>query len=444
MPTPIEILQELIRFDTTNPPGNERPCIDYIAGLFRDAGLESLPIARDPDRPNLIARLPGRGDAPPLLLYGHVDVVPAGGRAWTHLPFEGRIADGFVWGRGSLDMKGGLAMMISALLGAGEAGVVPAGDLLFAALADEEAGGGAGARFLVEAHPELFHGVRYAIGEFGGFPLHIGDRTFYLIQVGEKRPLFVRACVRGPAGHGALPARGGTMARLARVLDRLDRHRFPIRIHPVVRRMVESIADELPGIQGRFFRRILDPRRSERVLDRLGETGRSLEPLLRDTVNATIVRGGRAPNVVPSEINIGLDARLLPDMPDDEFLDQLQSVVGDGVALSVPVREVLAPTADLGLFDALAGLLREARADAIPVPYLLPGSSDGRLFARLGIQTYGFTPMTLPPSFRFFETIHATDERIPVDAVEFGSRVIGQLIRTYDRTSIRSAEENSG
>jgi len=444
MPTPIEILQRLIRFDTTNPPGNEGPCIEYIDGLLRDAGVESLRLGQDPARPNLIARLRGRGDAPPLLLYGHVDVVPADRRAWTYPPFEGRIADGFVWGRGALDMKGGLAMMLSAVLRVAEAGSVPAGDIVFAAVSDEEAGGQAGARFLVDAHPEPFDGVRHAIGEFGGFPLRIGDCTFFLIQVGEKRPCFVRARIEGPGGHGALPARGGTMARLARLLDRVDRHRFPIRIHPVVRQMVESIAEALPAAQGRFFRRILDPRRSDRVLDRLGEIGRSLEPLLRDTVNATIVRGGRAPNVVPSEIDVGLDARLLPDSPLPEFIEALQSILGDDVDLSIPFRDESEASSDLSLFDTLADLLRAAAPGAVPIPYLLPGSSDGRYFARLGIQTYGFTPMTLPLEFRFFETIHAVDERIPVEALEFGTEILHRLIQTYDPPPIPPSAGKNG
>ena len=179
------ILQELIRFDTTNPPGNERPCIEYLDSLLRDAGIETSIVAKDPQRPNLIARLPGTGEAPGLLLFGHVDVVTTAHQQWSVPPFEGRIQDGCIWGRGALDMKAGVAMMTAALLQAKSSNLQPSGDILFAAVSDEEAGGRMGARYLVDEHPSLFEGVRYAIGEFGGFPLYVDEKPLYLIQVGE-------------------------------------------------------------------------------------------------------------------------------------------------------------------------------------------------------------------------------------------------------------------
>ncbi len=441
---PAEILRQLIQFDTTNPPGNEASCVDYIAGLLDAAGLETTRRGVSPDRPNLVARLRGTNDAPPLLLYGHADVVTTAHQVWTHPPFEGRIVDGYVWGRGALDMKGGLAMMIAAVLRAATDGVVPAGDVLLAVLADEEAGGSFGARHLVEEHAELFADVRYAIGEFGGFPLRIAGRTYYLIQVGEKHPCWLEARVSGPAGHGARPMRDGAMAELGRLLVRLNHLRLPVHVTPIVREMIESMAGAASPAVSFVLRRLLNPRWTDRVLARFGEAGRNLEPLFRNTVNATLVHGGDKPNVIPSEIVLGLDARLLPGFTLDDLLAELQPTLGGELDVDVRLYDPGPSEPDVGLLGLLGELLRQADPDAVPIPYLLPGSSDARFFSRLGIQTYGFTPMNLPAEFNFFETIHAADERIPVSAAEFGADVLFRLIGRYGNGPTDTVREGKG
>ena len=203
---PAELLQRLIQFDTTNPPGNETECIAYIDTLLKNSGLATTRLVKDPERPNLITRLKGQGSAPPLLMYGHVDVVTTTGQEWTHPPFEGKLVDGFIWGRGALDMKSGLAMMLSAVMRARMESLVPAGDIVLAILCDEEAGSEYGAKYLVENHSDHFSKIRYALGEFGGFTNHIGTKRFYPIQIAEKQICWIKATVRGPGGHGA--ARG--------------------------------------------------------------------------------------------------------------------------------------------------------------------------------------------------------------------------------------------
>jgi len=428
---PVELLQELIRFDTTNPPGNEAPCIEYLEGLLRSGGLCTTRIEREPGRPNLVARLPGAGRSPALLFCGHVDVVPTDPKAWTHPPFAGVIADGYVWGRGALDMKGGVAMMVSAALRAANAGAVPDGDLVLALVADEESGGVCGARFLVEERPDLLDGVRYAIGEFGGFPLRIQGRAFAMIQVAEKAPLPVDVVIRGPAGHGARPLRGGAMAKLGRILQRFESHRLPVHVTSITRRMVETMADDLPGPSRVALRQVLRPALTDRVLACLGETGRTFEPLFRNTANPTIVRGGDRLNVIPGEIHLGLDARLLPGFGSEDLLSELHPILrSDGEArITADVAPAVEP--DLGLLDLLGRLLAERIPNAVPVPYLLPGSTDGRHLARLGIQSYGFTPLDLPPGVSFFSSIHAADERVPTHAIEFGTDVLFDLIRRY-------------
>jgi acetylornithine deacetylase/succinyl-diaminopimelate desuccinylase-like protein len=425
-----ELLQELIRFDTTNPPGNEAACIAFVRGLLEEEGCETQTYEQEPGRPNLVSRLAG-GDAPPLLLQGHVDVVTTAGQEWTHPPFEGRLENGEIWGRGALDMKAGVAMLVHAFLRAKRESATLPGDLVLIVLSDEENGGDLGARFLVEEHPELFEGMRYALGEFGGFTLHAGGRRFYPIQVAEKQICWLKATVRGPGGHGAMVHRGGTVARLARLLSDLDRKRLPVHVTPVVRQTVEAIAAELPRAQAAVMRSLLKPRLTDGALRLLGAQAALFEPMLRNTVNATIVRGGAKINVVPSEIELELDGRALPGFTPDDLIAELHGIVGDDIEIEL-VRHDPGPSApDLGLFETLAGVIRELDPEGIPLPLLQIGVTDGRFFSQAGVQTYGFLPMRLPEGFAFTKLIHAADERIPVDALEFGAEAVWRSVQRF-------------
>jgi acetylornithine deacetylase/succinyl-diaminopimelate desuccinylase-like protein len=428
--TVTELLQELIRFDTTNPPGNEAACIDFVRRQLEEAGCETQTYEQEPGRPNLVSRLPG-GDAPPLLLQGHVDVVTTAGQDWAHPPFEGRVEDGYVWGRGALDMKGGVAMLVNAFLRAKRENVELPGDLVLVVLSDEESGGDLGARFLVEEHPELFEGMRYALGEFGGFTLHVGGRRFYPIQVAEKQICWLKATVRGPGGHGAMIHRGGTVARLGRLLSDLDRKRMPVHVTPVVREMIESMAAVLPRRHAAILRSLLNPRLTDTALRLLGARAAQLEPMLRNTVNATIVRGGAKINVVPSEIELELDGRALPGFSPEQLIAELHDLVGHDVEVELVRHDPGPAEPDLGLFETLAGVIRELDPEGIPVPLLQLGVTDGRFFSRAGIQTYGFLPMRLPEEFAFTKLIHAADERIPVDALEFGAEAVWRAVQRF-------------
>jgi acetylornithine deacetylase/succinyl-diaminopimelate desuccinylase-like protein len=430
---PAELLQELIRFDTTNPPGNEGECISYINYLLTEVGFETSVLARDPMRPNLIVRLEGQGNAPGLLLQGHVDVVTTEHQHWQHPPFAGEAADGYIWGRGTLDMKGGVAMMLAALMHAKAEGLSLAGDVVFAVVSDEEAGGVDGARYLVEDHANLFSGVRYALGEFGGFSMHIGGRKFYPIMVGEKQACLVRVTVRGPGGHGSLPLHGGAMAKLGRMLLQLDQRRLPVHVPVVTRMMIEAIAANLPAPVGSVLHQLLDPRQTDSVLDTLGPQGAFFDPILHNTVNATIVHGGEKSNVIPSKIVVEMDGRMLPGYGSADLKSELHQIVGDDVEIETQAAEPAPAEPDMGLFDTLCEILRESDADGIPVPFLLPAVTDARFFTQLGIQTYGFLPMTLPEGFDFSQTIHAADERIPIAAMEFGTNAIYEVLRRFGR-----------
>ena len=429
---PAELLQKLLQFDTTNPPGNEAACIAFIRGLLTEAGIESTVLERTPNRPNLIARLTGQGKASPVLLYGHVDVVTTESQLWRHPPFEGKLVDGFVWGRGALDMKGGVAMMLAAFLRAKAEGVKLPGDVVLAIVSDEEAGGDEGARFLVEEHPELFRGIRYAIGEFGGFSLYIGKKRFYPIMVAEKQICWIKATVRGQGGHGSMPVHGGAMAKLSRFLGKLDENPLPIHITPPARLMFESMASAMGGINGAVIRQLTNPSLTNGVLKILGGRGRIFNPLVRNTVSPTILHGSNKVNVIPGEVSVELDGRLLPGFEPRDMIRELKQIVGNEVELEV-IRHDPGPSApDMRLFDMFARILREADPNGLPIPLLLSGVTDGRFFSRLGIQTYGFLPMNLPPDFNFTATIHAADERIPAAAVEFGANAIYKAIQRFN------------
>jgi acetylornithine deacetylase/succinyl-diaminopimelate desuccinylase-like protein len=429
--TVVELLQELIRFDTTNPPGNEADCIAFVQRLLEEAGCETRTYEKEPGRANLVSRIPG-GDAPPLLLYGHVDVVTTAGQAWTHPPFEGRLEDDWVWGRGALDMKGGVAMLVHTFLRAKREGVELPGDLVLIVLADEENGGDLGARFVVEQHPELLEGMRFALGEFGGFSLTLGGKRFYPIQVAEKQICWLKATIRGPGGHGALVHRGGTVARLGKLLRDLDRKRLPVHVTPVVREFVERIAAELPRKDATVLRSLLRPPLTDAALRLMGERAATIEPMLRNTVNATIVRGGNKINVVPSEIVVELDGRARPGFTPEDVIGELQVVVGDDVELELVRHDPGPSTPDLGLFETLAQVLRELDPEGIPIPLLQVGVTDGRFFAQAGIQTYGYLPMRLPADFPFTKFIHAADERLPVDALEFGAEALWRAVQRFE------------
>lgn len=428
---PAELLQNLIRFDTTNPPGNERPCIEYLNSLLKDAGVETTLLAKTPERPNLIARLKGEGKAPPMLLYGHVDVVTTEGQQWTHPPFEGRIVDGYIWGRGALDMKSGVAMLLAAFLKAKTEKATLPGDVIFCAVADEEAGGDYGSRFLVNEHADLFKDVKYAFGEFGGFNMSMGGKRMVPIMVAEKQCCWMKVTFHGRGGHGSMPVHHQAMAKLARTLSLLDQKQLPYHLTPAVRLMLTSIADALGGVTGLAVRALTSPLLAEAIIGSLGERGSIFAPLLHNTISPTILKASDKVNVIPSEVSIGLDGRLLPGFTPKDMKNEMHALLGTDFDLEVLEYDPGPSTPNMGLFDTLGAVIKEFDPQGIAVPYVMSGVTDARFFTKLGIQTYGFTPLQLPDDFSFIGTIHAADERVPVVALDFGVQAIFQAIQRF-------------
>jgi acetylornithine deacetylase/succinyl-diaminopimelate desuccinylase-like protein len=358
-PHVVEIASRLIRFDTSNPPGNEAQCVQYIRQLVDAAGLETTVVWRDPDRPNLIARLRGRGEQAPLLVHGHVDVVPAGAEGWERDPFGGQVVDGELWGRGAVDMKGGLAMMIGALLRLSASGLRPPGDVVFAALSDEEGGSEYGARYMVERHPELFAGIRYAIGEFGGIARPAGGRNLYLVPLAEKQWCTLRARFRGPGGHGALPSRGGAMARAARAIASLDGVRLPHHLCGISATMIDAYAGALPAGRADRLLALKDPLQADRVLDEAAGAYALFDAAVHNTITPTVLRGGTRVDAVPEMVELELDGRVLPGQRPETLIAELRGVCGED--LEVDLTHVDRPPAehvDTGLLGAIEDALR--------------------------------------------------------------------------------------
>jgi acetylornithine deacetylase/succinyl-diaminopimelate desuccinylase-like protein len=425
----VRFASELIAIDTTNladsgGPGTERPAAEYVAGKLTEAGYEVTYVESGArGRGNVIARLPGadpgRGA---LLVHGHLDVVPADPAEWSVHPFSGEVRDGYVWGRGAVDMKGTLAMTLAVARQFKRDGVIPPRDLIFAYVADEEAGGLNGAGWLVDHHPELFEGATEAISEVGGFSVTVGDQArAYLVETAEKGSLWLRLLARGTPGHGALLHDDSAVAKLAAAITRLHRHRFPLILTDPVRELLEGLA-EMTGIP-------FDPDDPETAVARLGHLSRLIGATLRDTANVTILEAGIKTNVVPSTARATVDVRTLPGR-EKAFLAELTEVLGPDVEYLWDTLPAVQTTFDGKLVDAMAAAIGAEDPGARLLPYMLAAGTDAKSFQRLGIRHFGFSPLRLPPELDFTSLFHGVDERVPVDGLTFGTRVLDRLLRT--------------
>lgn len=427
---PVFLLQQLIRFDTTNPPGNEKECIEYIEYVLNAADIETKIYTEDEQRPNLVAKIPGKGTSAPILLYGHADVVPTEGQDWHYPPFEGKVVGDCIWGRGTLDMKGELAMMISSMLKLKAEGIIPTGDIIFAVVSDEEAGG-LGAKYLVEKHSDIFKGVKYAIGEFGGFTMYAGNTKFYPIMVAEKHLCSVQVVFKGIGGHGSIPVKNGAAAKAGKFMSIINKKKLPVHITPVVEAMINKMGENLHPVKGFLLKLLLNKNLTNLIIKLMGESGAVFDAVFHNTINATLISGGTKINVVPEEVTVTLDGRLLPGVAPEEFLEEIKNLAGQDAEVSIINYEKGPTEIDMGLFDTLAGIITEKEPSGIPTQLLITGVTDARHFSKLGIQTYGFTPMLLPKDFNFTQLIHGSDERIPVVALQFGTEAIYTLLNKF-------------
>ncbi|MFD4787325.1 M20/M25/M40 family metallo-hydrolase [Streptomyces sp. NPDC058459] len=423
----VEFTSELIRIDTTNRGGGdcrERPAAEYAAERLAGAGLEPLLLERTPGRANVVARIAGTDpSADALLVHGHLDVVPAEAADWSVHPFSGEVRDGVVWGRGAVDMKNMDAMILAVLRGWAREGVRPRRDLVIAFTADEEASAEDGSGFLADRHPELFEGCTEAIGESGAFTFHDGaGREIYPVAAGERGTGWLKLTAGGRAGHGSKVNRENAVTRLAAAVTRIGEHRWPLRITPTVRAALTELA-ALYGLEPDFDD-------MELLLDKLGPAAGLVEATVRNSANPTMLDAGYKVNVIPGEAHAHIDGRFLPG-GEAEFESTLDRLTGPDVDWEYVHREVaLQAPVNAPLFGQMRAAVEEFAPGAHVVPYCMSGGTDAKQFSRLGITGYGFAPLRLPEGFDYQALFHGVDERVPVEALQFGVRVLDRFLRT--------------
>jgi acetylornithine deacetylase/succinyl-diaminopimelate desuccinylase-like protein len=414
----VDLLADLIRINTANPTNPERPAAEWVAAKLDEVGIESQIIEAAPGRASTIARIAGADSSrPPLLVHGHLDVVPAEPSEWSVDPFAGEIRDGYVWGRGAVDMKDMDAMVLALVRQWARTGQQPPRDIVLAFVSDEEAGGREGAHYLVDHHPDLFADCTEAISEVGGFSVSLNETTrLYLIQTAEKGMNWIRLRAKGRPGHGSLVHDDNAVTALAETVSRIGRYEFPIVITDTMRYLVESIA-KVTGVD-------LDPDDAKQWVPRLGNLARMIGAATHNTANPTMLQAGYKTNVIPSSAEAVIDARFLPGQ-EEALQKAIDSMLADGVEREFITRDIAVETGfDGALVDAMSHALRAEDPDGYPVPYLMSGGTDAKSFSTLGMRCFGFSPLLLPPELDFSALFHGIDERVPVDALHFGVRVL--------------------
>lgn len=419
----VSICQDLIRIDTSNHgddsgPG-ERAAAEYVAASLDDVGIRAELFESRPGRTSLVARW-GGGTSEPLMLHGHLDVVPAEAADWTHHPFSGEVIDGCLWGRGAVDMKDFDAMVLSVVRARARAGIVPKRPIALVFTADEETGGSLGAQWLVDHHRDLIEDCTVAIGEAGGFSTTVRDHRVYLIQAAEKGMAWMRLTARGVAAHGSMIQPRNPVVRLANALARLSAHSWPVRPTPVMRALLQAVT-ELTGTEAT----------PDSIIEEFGPAAKMLGASLRDTVNPTMFQAGYTLNVVPAEAVAHVDGRMLPGH-EDEFYATVARLVGDDIDIDWITRlpGVEAPVHGT-IVDAMNAALLAHDPGSVVAPYMTSGGTDAKHWSQLGMRCYGYAPLKLPPDLDFHGLFHGVDERVPVDALTFGARVLDDLLTIY-------------
>ncbi len=430
----VGFLKDLLRLDTTNPPGNETPAIEYLQGHLSAAGLSPVVVEGAPGRPSLVVRIPGSGSGPSLLLDSHVDVVQATASEWTLPPFSGRERDGQIYGRGALDMKQMTAMSLAIMLTVARNQIPLTGDLVMTAVADEEGGANLGALFLVKEHPDLVK-TDYALGEVGGMNMTIQGQRLYPVQVAEKGLCWLKLTVRGDGGHGSMPRRQRSAARNAsRLVKILDELRFPITPHPAASGFLEAMAALSPATQATALRLVAKGVGARAIIDNLVPAAKrpGLEAMLSHTCQPTVVSVGSKINVLPTSGTVLADCRTLPGMAPEEMKAAVEKAVGRlaTVELVNGHRGHATPT-DNPLFAQIKRTMAQMDPGAVVAPYLMPGFTNGSAYAQLGTRYMGFTPVMLPPTMDFAALFHAPDERIPVDGFKWGVRTLHDVVLKF-------------
>ncbi|QYJ05030.1 M20/M25/M40 family metallo-hydrolase [Nocardioides panacisoli] len=422
----VDICRDLIRIDTSNygpeeGPG-ERKAAEHVATLLDEVGIESTLIEGAPGRTNVVAHWGGSGDrSDALLLHGHLDVVPAAAEDWQVDPFSGEITDdGYLWGRGAVDMKDFDAMLLATVRARQREGRVPERPVVLCFTADEEAGGHIGGEVLVRDHAELFEGCTEAIGEVGGFSTTVRDRRVYLIEAAEKGMAWLRLTARGRAGHGSMINPDNAITSLSGAVARIGAHEWPLRLTPTMRTLLAAIG-ELAGTEA-------TPENAADLIEEFGPAARMLGAVIRNTANPTMLDGGYKLNVIPTEASACIDGRFVPGA-EEEFFATLAELCGEDVEIeAISHQQPWESPYEGRIVDAMTASLLAEDPDAVVAPYLMSGGTDAKHFRKLGMSSFGFAPLRLPADLDFTALFHGVDERVPVDALQFGQRVFDRFL----------------
>jgi acetylornithine deacetylase/succinyl-diaminopimelate desuccinylase-like protein len=421
----VELCRELIRIDTSNygdhdGPG-ERKAAEYVAGLLDEVGIESRLYESVPGRTSVVAQWGGTGSRTDgLLLHGHLDVVPAAAEDWQVDPFSGEVQDGYVWGRGAVDMKDFDAMLLSVVRDRQRTGRIPERPVTLCFTADEEAGGHHGAEVLVEQHAEELEACTEAVGEVGGFSATVRGRRVYLIEAAEKGMAWMKVTARGRAGHGSMINRENAVTALASAVARVGAHDWPVRLTPTMQTLLASVG-ELAGVEA-------TPENAPALIEEFGGAARMLGAVIRNSVNPTMLGAGYKVNVIPTEATAHLDGRFLPGF-EDEFFATLAELLGESIDVEYLSHQQPWETPyDGDLVEAMTRSILAEDDEAVVAPYLMSGGTDAKHFRKLGMRSYGFAPLRLPADLDFTALFHGVDERVPVDALEFGARVFDRFL----------------
>jgi acetylornithine deacetylase/succinyl-diaminopimelate desuccinylase-like protein len=422
----VELCRDLIRIPSVNfgdgSGDGERAAAEFVAGKLSEVGIEPTLYESQPGRTTVVARFEGEDttrDA--LLIHGHLDVVPADGTDWTFDPFSAEVHDDCIWGRGAVDMKDMDAMSLAVIREMARTGRKPPRDIVLCFLADEEAGGVYGSHWIAQNHPELFDGVSEAISEVGGFSVTVrDDLRLYLVQTAEKGIAWLRLTAHGRAGHGSMRNNENAVVRLAEAVERIGKHEFPIHMTKTLRAFFEALSDVL-GVD-------LDTTDLDEAVAQLGPVANMLSAVLRNTANPTGLKAGGKVNVIPGEATALIDGRFLPGF-EENFLEEIDALLGEHVTREFEHRDIAVETSfDGAIVEAMVAAIEAEDPGARTVPYLMSGGTDGKAFSQLGIRNFGFSPLQLPPDLNFAGMFHGVDERVPIDGLKFGVRVLDRFI----------------
>ncbi len=401
-------LSALVKLDTSNPPGNERIAADYLASALADHGIASVIKESAPTRASIVTRISGNNSAnAPILLGSHTDVVPVEPSGWSRPAFDAEVADGCIWGRGTLDMKSKCAMDLILMTALKRAGAVPNRDIIMAAVADEEAGSEHGAKFLVERHPELIRSG-WVLNEVGGFTIYIGNGRYYPIQIAEKGFVTIRMTMQGRPGHGSMPRRDTAIGKLSALVAKITSTPMSMRATPFMRRLLAELGVPLDN-PGPLFR-----------------------PMLGNTVTPTILRAGYKDNVIPGEASVVLDGRTVPGEDPESFMAELRGIVGPEPKFELIKTAPPAETSpDTELFAIIRDRVETNDPGARAIPWMIPGATDNKFYCRLGANCYGFLPVKLDPHLPFGSLFHSNDERLPIEGFYWGLKVYAEVVLRF-------------